>query len=80
MTAKNEDKLYVDIVIRQSKEGLTRPLFFLYAGERYEVDKVKHVCRAASLKYGGSGMRYTVMIAGRQYYLFDEGGRWFVSE
>jgi len=36
-------------------------------------------CRAASKKVGGGGIRYTVMIRGRESYLFQEGNKWFVE-
>lgn len=35
--------------------------------------------RAASLKAGGIGMRYTVRISNRQSYLYYEDPRWFVE-
>ena len=45
----------------------------------YEIDRVLHVCRAASLKAGGAGIRYTVRIQNRETYLFLEENRWFVE-
>lgn len=44
-----------------------------------EVDKVLEVKKAASLKVGGQGMRYTCKVCGKQTYLFLEDGRWFVE-
>ena len=39
-----------------------------------------HRCRAAATKVGGTGIRYTVSICGKQTYLFDEeNGKWFVE-
>ena len=35
--------------------------------------------RAASLKAGGAGTRYTVRIGRSETYLFNEDGRWFVE-
>jgi hypothetical protein len=40
---------------------------------------VTDVCRAASLKAGGVGMRYTCMVRNHQTYLFYEDGRWFME-
>ena len=49
-------------------------------GEVYEIDRVRHCCRAASTKVGGTGLRYTVMICGTETFLFDEeNGKWFVE-
>jgi hypothetical protein len=35
--------------------------------------------RLRSLKGGGLGIRYTCRIRGKQVYLFDEEGKWFVE-
>ena len=48
------------------------------------IDGYKHlgrlVCRAASTKVGGTGIRYTVQICGKPTFLFDEeNGKWFVE-
>ena len=36
--------------------------------------------QAPSLKGGGLGMRYTVKIRGKEVYLFEDAGRWFVEK
>lgn len=47
------------------------------------VDRLKYVGPAASTRVGGNGIRYTVMINGRETYLFHEffedEGRWFME-
>ena len=48
-------------------------------GTIYEVDKVLYHCRAASLKAGGTGVRYTVRFGNRETYLWLEESRWFVE-
>ncbi len=74
------NKVYVDIILRQDKSGNKRPLSIAWTdGIVYEVDKLRHVCRAASLKVGGGGMRYTVVISGKETYLFEDDGKWFVE-
>ena len=35
--------------------------------------------RAAATKVGGTGIRYTIMIGGRQTYLFEDEDQWFVE-
>lgn len=37
------------------------------------------VCRAASFKAGGVGIRYTCMVCSRETYLFFEEDRWFIE-
>ena len=44
-----------------------------------DIDQILYKCRAASKKVGGGGIRYTVMIRGRESYLFQEGTKWFVE-
>ncbi len=73
-------KVYVDVLLRQEKNGKITPLAITWEnGEVYEVDKVTHVCKATSLKAGGAGLRFTCRIGRRESYLFLEGDRWFVE-
>jgi hypothetical protein len=52
-------------------------------GKRYKIDKVLDVRPAASLKAGGAGLRYTVMVRDHETYLFLEedkiGAKWFME-
>ena len=74
-------KVYVEVRARHLIDGTCRPESIkLENDEVYEIDRVKHCCRAASTKVGGTGLRYTVMICGQETYLFDEEyGKWFVE-
>lgn len=74
-------KVYVTVNADHKADGSCRPRTITFEnGEKYEIDYVKHVCRAASTKVGGTGIRYTIMILGRQTYLYDEqNGKWFVE-
>ena len=49
-------------------------------GRVFEIDQVMDVRRAASLKTGGDGIRYTIRIGERVTYLFFEDPQWFVEE
>lgn len=49
-------------------------------GRLFAIDEVRDVRRAASLKTGGDGIRYTVRIGATITYLFYEQPRWFVEE
>lgn len=74
------EKVYVAVTVKVDAEGNIRPLAIIWEdGEVYEIDRVRYVSPAASLKVGGRGVRYTVVIEGRERYLFDEDGRWFVE-
>ncbi len=77
---QNVVKTYVKITAQISEDGSIRPLSIqLEDGRHFDIDEVKNVCRAASLKAGGCGIRYTIRIGHRDTYLFDEEGRWFVE-
>ena len=73
-------KEYVSILAQIQRDGSIQPIgILLEDGRKYDIDEVKDKCRAASLKAGGCGIRYTIRIGGRDTYLFDEDGRWFVE-
>jgi len=77
----NPNKVYVDVLAAFSQEGDVHPLAIKWEdGRRYHVDRVIDVRRAASLKAGGTGIRYTCVVCGKQTYLFLEENRWFVEK
>ena len=49
-------------------------------GRCFVIDEVRDVRRAASLKTGGDGIRYTIRVGSTITYLFYEQPRWFVEE
>lgn len=73
-------KVYVEVIARFDTDGNITPLSVKWEdGTVYEIDKVIDKRRAASLKAGGIGMRYTCRILNQQSYLFYEEPRWFVE-
>jgi hypothetical protein len=79
----NERKVYVAVTEDRTADGLVLPRSFVWEnGVRYDIDRVIDVRRAASLKAGGVGVRYTVKIRGRERYMFleDNDGRWFLEK
>jgi len=81
MTNVGVRKAYVDVIAEFTPDGGLKPLSIIWEdGRRYEIDKVTDKRRAASLKAGGAGLRFTCMIQGQQTYLFyEENYRWFVE-
>ena len=74
-------KRYVSVVARHDESGQVLPCLIEWDdGRRFEIDEVRDVRRAASLKTGGDGMRYTIRIGSAITYLFYEDPRWFVEE
>ena len=73
-------RVYVNVIARHDEQGRVRPLEVEWEdGRRFGVDRMLDVRRAAALKAGGQGLRYTVRILGRETYLFEDEGRWFVE-
>jgi len=74
------EKTYVDVILRQTREGKSRPLTMIFDdGSAVDIDAVSSSCPMSTLKTGGSGRRYTVVIGGTQSYLYEDRNRWFVT-
>ncbi len=74
-------KRYVAVEALFSEEGRVVPKTIIWDdGRRFVVDEVRDVRRAASLKTGGDGIRYTIRVGSTITYLFYEEPRWFVEE
>lgn len=73
-------KVYVEVQLTVSSEGDVRPNTIKFEdGTVYEIDRLRHRCRAHATKVGGTGIRYTVVIRGQETYLFEDEGKWFVE-
>lgn len=73
-------KAYVSVNIDVDEDGTIRPRLIRWAnGVEFYIDRVLYKCRATSKKVGGGGIRYTVLIKGRESFLFHEGDKWFVE-
>ena len=73
-------RAYVKVIARHDETGKVYPLEVEWEdGRRFEVDRLLDVRRAAALKAGGQGVRYIVRILGKETYLFEDEGRWFVE-
>ena len=82
-------KVYVQVEVEFREDGAMRPRAILWEdGRRFEIERITEVRQAAAQRADGQGERYTVVIHGRQSYLFFERmprltggqvGRWFVE-
>ena len=82
-------KKYVNVRVDFNDEGIMRPRSIVWTdGHEYAIDRVKDIRSAPALKAGGQGDRYTVVVAGKERFLFFEHnadygneriGRWFVE-
>ena len=77
----NNLKVYVDVTAEFSKDGILRPLSFRWEDDQiYTIQNVKDIRRAASLKAGGVGMRYTCVVNGEICHLYyEDNNLWFME-
>ena len=85
----NALKVYVPVEVQFRSDGVMLPRRITWEdGTKYEIDRVTDIRQAAAMRAGGQGDRYTVLINGKQSYLFFERspdqtgnniGRWFVE-
>ena len=75
-------KIYVTVTAEFTKDGRLLPKSFVWkAGHVYQIQRVTDVRRAASLRAGGAGMRYTCIVDGKESHLFyEDNNMWFVEE
>lgn len=81
-------KQYVDCICLFNTAGEMIPKSIVWTdGREFEITHILDVRRKASLKAGGAGIRYKVVICGEQRELYFEdfnfnslvGGKWFVE-
>lgn len=73
-------KAYVSVNLDVDKEGVLHPRLIRWEnGLVFRIDEILYKCRASSNKVGGGGIRYTVLIRGKESFLFQEGNKWFVE-
>ncbi len=72
-------KRYVDVILRQSKEGLITPIRIIWDdGRSYSIDRILSISRHSS-QVGGCGIRYVCQIHGRTRNVYLERDRWFIE-
>lgn len=74
------NKVYVDVYVEITKDGIMMPKMITWEdGRRYEITRVKDRQRAASLKAGGAGIRYTVIVQNKEVFLYLEEDKFFME-
>ncbi|HIT59418.1 MAG TPA: hypothetical protein IAC39_06880 [Candidatus Faeciplasma pullistercoris] len=80
MSDNGRRKAYVSVNIDVDEEGGVHPRLIRWEnGVTFKIEKIVYKCRASSERVGGGGIRYTVLIRGKESYLFQEGNKWFVE-
>ena len=74
-------KVYVEVHAVFTMDGRLLPVSFTWEdGQRYKIDRITECARCASMKAGGTGMRYTCIVGGRECHLFyEENLKWFME-
>ncbi len=76
-----DKKLYTGVVAYFFRDGTIKPTAVdLGDGQLYRIKKIKETVRAASLKYGGCGIRYRCVLGNCEVYLYYEEPRWFICK
>ena len=72
---------YVDVICLNNQDGNIKPLYLIWDNsKKIPIIKVKEICPRASLKVGGSGLRYTCVFDSNIIrHLYFDRGRWFVE-
>ncbi len=75
------EKVYVPVIVIFMEDGTVIPRAIVWEDRViYEIDKVIDQRRCASLKAGGVGIRFTIMVCGHKRYLYyEENGKWFLE-
>lgn len=73
-------RINLAVNVRHETDGRITPLSIIWEdGRTFDIDRILDIRRAASLKAGGCGIRYTCRVRNKQVYLFDEEGVWFME-
>lgn len=77
---ESREKKYVKVASVTDEDGRITPTAIEWEdGRTYEIDQVLDVRQAASLKVGGTGVRYCIRIGNAKTFLYHEDPRWFVE-
>lgn len=77
---ERREKRYVDVLALWRADGSCTPLAIMMDGVRYDIDGVGEVRRAASMKVGGYGWRFSITVRGRPKHLWCDDRGWYVEQ
>ena len=74
-------KKYVDVICLNDQAGNIKPLYLIWDNiKKIPIIKIKEICPRASLKVGGSGLRYTCVFESNIVrHLYLDRGKWYVE-
>lgn len=78
---ERREKCYVEVIARHALDGSVEPLALVWEdGRVFAIDRVIEKRRAASMRVGGHGLRYTVSICGRERFVWLDDRGWYVEK
>ncbi len=77
----NQFNVYVNVNAQFTESGEVIPKSIIWTdGVTYEINRIIDVRRAACLRAGGRGIRFTCIIDGNEKHLYyEDGKKWFVE-
>lgn len=73
-------KVCVAVLVSISPDRTKTPVSLTFEdGNTYPIDRVCGKKRAVASKVGGTDICYTIMVRGRQTYLFEDEDQWFLE-
>ena len=73
-------KVYVRVIAEIDEQGSICPKSLTWEdGRQFIIDKVTAIQRACAAKTGGTAIRYSINVEGKQTYLYEDDGKWFVE-
>ena len=80
MQAQTRRKQYVEVIATHHIDGSVRPQQIIFsAGPIYDVEDVKGVKKVKTLSTLEIANRYTVQVKGKETFLYEDCGKWFVE-
>lgn len=71
-------KKYIDVVVLVNQKGDIKPLFIVFNGNKYQIDRIFSIRNAAST-LGGAGLLFECLIQNQKRKLFYERDKWFIE-
>lgn len=73
-------KVYVKVISQTDEDGNISPISVTWEdGRAYNIDKITDIRRAYAFGVGGTAIRYTVRISGKETFIFRDDSKWFVE-
>ncbi len=80
MMGQTRRKQYVEVIATHHIDGSVRPQkIIIIAGPTFDVEDVKGVTKVKTVSTLEIANRYTVVVKGKETFLYEDCGKWFVE-